>query len=95
MNIYKDFGPIVSDDESKKILSNLRDLISEGGNIIVNFEGVIAMTTKSAKQIFGPLYFELSPSSFYDRITIKNASSSIKEIIYDAIANYVKNKPVS
>lgn len=95
-NIQNKYGPIISDDESIKILSELEKMLEKSNDKIeIDFSGVIAMTTKSAKTIFGNLYLKLSASGFYNKLAIINATSTIQEIIYDAIVNNIKNKTVN
>lgn len=96
ISIYNSYGPIISDEESAKILASLNELLAKHKEKIeIDFANVIAMTTKSAKNIFGSLYLQLSPDGFYDRLAITNASSSIQEIIYDAILNNITNRAVN
>ena len=82
------YGPIISDEESDIIFQELKKHIENGESVTLNFVDIIAMSTKSAKKIFGELYFTLKSKEFYDRIIITNASNTLQEIIYDAIVNY-------
>ncbi|MBP93837.1 MAG: hypothetical protein CMC55_06955 [Flavobacteriaceae bacterium] len=90
-NLHKIYGPIISDDESNKIFSFIELELESKKVVEINFEGVVAMSTKSAKRIFGTLYSKLNPEKFYERIHITNASKTLQEIIYDAITNYIDN----
>lgn len=88
VNLNQKYGPIISDEESDIIYKNLLMHINNDENITLNFQDVIAMSTKSAKKIFGELYFKLKSKDFYDRIIIQNATETLQEIIYDAIVNH-------
>lgn len=85
------YGPIISDEESDIIYQKLKTHIDNGESVTLNFIDIIAMSTKSAKKIFGKLYFKMKSKEFYDRIIIINASNTLQEIIYDAIVNFFTN----
>ena len=88
LNLNKKYGPIISDEESDIIYKELLLNINKGESITLNFKDIIAMSTKSAKKIFGELYFKLNSENFYKRIIIENAAPTLQEIIYDAIVNH-------
>ncbi len=92
--LYEKYGPIISDDESELIFNELNHLVSEGKAVNIKFDGVIAMTTRSAKRIFGTLHSNLKSEKFYNLIRIENASNTLQEIIYDSIINYISNTEI-
>lgn len=49
------------------------------------------MATFCAKQIFGKLYIDLTPSVFYNNIKIIRATEDVKLIIRLGIQNAVEN----
>ncbi|AUC15315.1 hypothetical protein BTO06_09250 [Tenacibaculum sp. SZ-18] len=88
IELNKKYGPVISDEESKLIYDELINLIDNNKTVKLNFKDIITMSTKSAKRIFGEIYFKMKPEDFYNRIIIENASSILQEIIYDSIINY-------
>lgn len=90
-DLYSKYGPIISDEESEAIFSTLKEKLNNHDFIKIDFDNIVAMSTKSAKRIFGTLYSQLGPEKFYERIHITNASNTLQEIIYDAIVNFVTN----
>ncbi|MDH0660725.1 DUF4325 domain-containing protein [Empedobacter sp. GD03865] len=90
------YGSIISDkiisteiyDIIKEFLENKEPLIE------VNFEGVIAMATFCAKQIFGSLYIELGQDSFFEKIKISNANQDLKIIINMGIQSAIEESKI-
>ena len=75
------YAPVISDEQTGK---GIYDAVKENlvhGDVVLDMTGVKSMATYCAKQIFGQLYLELGPESFYSKIQIKNANDDIKVII--------------
>lgn len=78
----QDFAPIISDRQAgEKIYQLIKDFRPESAVVNVDMKDIKSMATFCAKQIFGRLYLELTPSVFYDNIRIINATDDIKLII--------------
>lgn len=77
-----EYGPIISDKETgEEIYNKINEVLNSHHKIIINLESILSMATFCAKQIFGKLYLELSPTLFFERIKIQNANDDIKLII--------------
>lgn len=80
--ILKKYGAVISDEDTgNRILGQIKSALAQNQNVIVNFDGVSALTTYNAKQIFGDLYVNLGAQEFYDKIGLRNASANIQTII--------------
>lgn len=78
----KDFAPIISDKQTgDRIYQMIKDLHPESTIVNVEMNDIKSMATFCAKQIFGKLYLELTPSVFYENIKILNASEDVQLII--------------
>lgn len=71
---------IGSIDDAKKILNDIQSAL-EAGDVIIDFANIQTMGTNCSKLIFGTLYGELGPESFFERIEIPNASLNIRRTI--------------
>ena len=79
LNVY---GSIISDDRvGEEVLEKIQDRLSKGENVIIDFSGVVSITTFNAKQIFGSLYSAIGADQFFKRISFKNASKNVVTII--------------
>lgn len=89
-----DYGLIISgDDVGSEILSNIREIISSGDSVIVDFNGVYAMATYCAKQIFGELFVTLGEAKFKQLIKIPvSTSDDIRETISEGVIDAVNSK---
>lgn len=77
-----EYGPIISDKETgEEIYNKINEVLKSQHTIIINLDSILSMATFCAKQIFGKLYLELSPTVFFERIKIQNANDDIKLII--------------
>jgi hypothetical protein len=80
--VLKDFGLIISDQESGDLIySKVKAIIDSHKICIVDFKDIKSMATFNAKQIFGKLYLELGANEFFEKLEIKNASDDLKLII--------------
>lgn len=76
------YGNVISDVEiGDVILRDINNGLARDKTVIVNFDGISALTTYNAKQIFGNLYVKLGADAFYDRIGLRNVSPNIQTII--------------
>jgi hypothetical protein len=88
------FGPIISDREiGDKIYNLINQNLLKGENVIVDFKDVKSMATYNAKQIFGQLYKDLGPETFFEKIGLQNTSDDLKVIIRMGIENELESKP--
>lgn len=77
-----DFAPMISSREvGERIYKMVMDKDPKNNVVEIDLEGIRSMATFCAKQIFGNLYTELTPSVFSRNIIIKNASSDVRPII--------------
>ena len=83
----KEFGPIISDRETGFKIYNLIKAKNPHSTIV----NIKSMATFCAKQIFGKLYIDLTPSVFYNNIKIIRATEDVKLIIRLGIQNAVEN----
>ena len=81
-----DFGTaITTPDQGNRLYEAITDRISAGGDVKLDFDGVLSMTTFCAKQVFGRLYVELGAESFYQRVKFQNASEDLKIVVQTGI----------
>lgn len=84
----KQFGSVITDKEvGAEILRLLHEKLIADGEVKIDLEGVLTMATYCAKQIFGFLYVELGPETFFRKVLIANASDDIKALIQLGILN--------
>lgn len=75
------YAPVISDEKTGIEIYNLIKNALSDDVVIIEMSNVKSMATFCAKQIFGQLYKELGPNTFYSKINIKNANDDIKVII--------------
>lgn len=75
------YAPVISDEKTGIEIYNLIKNALSDDVVIIEMSNVKSMATFCAKQIFGQLYKELGPNTFYSKIKIKNANDDIKVII--------------
>lgn len=86
------FGPIISDRKTGEEIYNLiKSNNPMACEVTIDMSGIKAMATFCAKQIFGKLYIELSPSTFYKNIIISNASEDVRLIIKLAVRDAIND----
>ena len=79
---FKQYAPSLSDKSKAEAgLVEIRNLNPKQNQIIVDFDGLIAMTTICARIIFGRLYKDLGKDLFYNNIKMKNIEESIRIVI--------------
>lgn len=85
------FGQIISNDVvSEVILREIKSAIKDNESVVIDFNGVYAMATYCAKQIFGALYVELGDLEFRRLINFSNETSDdIKAVISEGIMDAV------
>ena len=90
MNIdLKNYAPIIGlEEKGAEILNMIKNALSTG-EVTIDFAGVKTMATFCAKQIFGSLYKDMGPDSFYEQIKIVNASEDIKSTIRAGIVSAI------
>lgn len=71
---------IGSIDVAKNILKEIQEALNTG-DVIIDFANIQTMGTNCSKLIFGTLYRELGPESFFERVEIPNASLNIRRTI--------------
>ena len=73
------YAPIISDKViGLEIYKKIKELNPALNKVEVDFSGIKAMTTFCAKQIFGQLYVELTPSVFYNNVILKHVAEDVK-----------------
>lgn len=77
------YGPVISDDKiGTEIYKGISKLLADNdNNVVVDFSGIISMTTYCAKEIFGQLCKNLTRAVYQKRIQLENASDDIQFII--------------
>lgn len=84
------YGPIISNEQQgAEIYNLLREELSNHEIIEVKLDGVIAMVTLCAKQIFGQLYKEMGSMEFKKRIKLSEANEDVKAVIIEGITNAI------
>lgn len=77
-----DYIPSIGEeDDGKKILAEIKEGLSSGGEILIDFSGIQTLATICAKLIFGTLYKEMGKEEFYNKILIANATRTVKRSI--------------
>lgn len=90
INFSSKYSNVVANkDLGNKIYEDLKNILGNS-DITLDFKEVDVMTSFCAKQIFGTLYLELGPNSFYNKIKFINASDDLKIIIRESIQNAVE-----
>jgi hypothetical protein len=76
------YGPVISDKEiGQKIYLLIKEEAAKGDQVEIDLKSIKSMATYCAKQIFGNLYIELTPSVFFNNILLKNANNDVRSII--------------
>ena len=84
------YGPVISDDNvGTKIYNDINNLLVNDDIVVVDFSGIIAMTTYCAKEIFGQLCKNLTRAIYQKRIQLENASDDIQFIISRGIESAI------
>lgn len=80
------YGPTITNDSVAAEIFSLILLEGVENNVVqIDLEGIITMTTKCAKAIFGHLYRELGVSKYYQNVILINYTSTLEMIIDEAI----------
>jgi len=97
MNIsLVNYGFIISDKETgDRIYNDVKKILDQDNECIVDFSQIKSMATFNAKQIFGKLYLELGSESFFKRVLLKNASEDLKLIIRLGIQSALEDKGIT
>lgn len=86
------YRPIISDKGiGEEIYNSIKDELEKGNNVTLEMSQIKSMATFCAKQIFGKLYMEIGPESFFERLILKNASDDLKAIIRVGIQNAIED----
>lgn len=86
-------GAIICDNYAAGAISQEIKMVLLKEHVVeVNFGGIKAMTTYSAKQIFGELYLSLGASDFFEMVYLKNANDNIKKIIKLGIQDAIEDR---
>ena len=57
------------------------DISKNTGEIVIDFEGILTMTTICSRIIFGQLLTHYGAEQFFKNVTISNASKNMQSII--------------
>ncbi|WP_242929175.1 STAS-like domain-containing protein [Pontibacter vulgaris] len=86
------YSPIISDKiAGDEIYSTIINELSRNDAVSIDLDGIKSMATFCAKQIFGKLYLELGPNTFFQKIALRNASNDVKTIIKIGIQNALED----
>jgi len=86
------YGPVISDKEiGQKIYLLIKAEAAKGEQVEVDLKAIKSMATYCAKQIFGNLYVELSPTVFFNNILLKNANNDVRSIIKIGIQHAIND----
>jgi hypothetical protein len=86
------YGPIISSQENgDEIFAEITKLLEFNEKIEVDLKPIKTMATFCAKQVFGQLYLNLTPSGFYERIKLLNVNEDLKMIIRLGILSALQN----
>ena len=87
------YAPVISSDEvAGGIYETIKKSLGETeGEVIIDFSSIRIISTKCAKLIFGQLYVELGPQTFFDRIIIQNANENVRPSISDGIESILND----
>lgn len=66
MSKYKHL--VIRKVDGAEVYDDIKSHLNEGDVVIVDFNGIDAMTTYFAKQVFGKLYTEMGPEDFMKRV---------------------------
>lgn len=89
----KSYGPIISSKSvGDEIFSQIKLELESSRSVIIELSQIKSMATFCAKQIFGQLYLELGPKSFFERIELSGADDDLKTIIQIGIQHALKEK---
>lgn len=87
------YGPIISDKAiGDEIYSKISDALEKKESVTIDFTGIKSMATFCAKQIFGRIYLELTPTVFFEKLILKNALEDVKLIIKIGIQNAIEEQ---
>jgi hypothetical protein len=87
------YGPIISDKAiGDEIYSKISDALAKKESVTIDFTGIKSMATFCAKQIFGRIYLELTPTVFFEKLILKNALEDVKLIIKIGIQNAIEEQ---
>ncbi len=93
ININTTYGPIISDKIiGDKIYNDIKNILDNDSEVLIDLKDVIAMATFCAKQIFGKLFINLGQEMFSERVLISNASQDLKIIINMGIQSAIEEK---
>lgn len=76
------YGPIISSQEAgEEIYTEIKESLKKHEKISIDLKRIQTMATFCAKQIFGKLYLELKPETFFEKIQLVNVNNDLKVII--------------
>ena len=79
---FKEYSPSLSDkSKAEEIYVKIKDLDPVHNQLIIDFDGLIAMTTICARIIFGRLYKEMGSQLFAQNIQMKNLEETVRIVI--------------
>jgi hypothetical protein len=79
---FKEYSPSLSDkSKAEEIYNKIKGLDPMHNQIIIDFDGLIAMTTICARIIFGRLYKEMGAKLFVENIQMKNLEDTVRIVI--------------
>ena len=79
---FKEYSPSLSDkSKAEEIQVKIKYLDPVHNQLIIDFDGLIAMTTICARIIFGRLYKEMGSQLFAQNIQMKNLEETVRIVI--------------
>ncbi len=89
------YGPIIvhNEDVINKIYDKIKERLyqdDELNKVVIDFDGIGAISTEFCKKVFGRLYNEMSSRNYFTYISIINSSDDIKQSILWGIQYYLE-----
>lgn len=79
---FQPYSPSLSDkSKAEEIYNKIKLLDPMHNQLIIDFDGLIAMTTICARIIFGRLYKEMGATLFGNNIKMKNLEETVRIVI--------------
>ena len=90
------YGLVISDSTlGESIHSDIMQALQGSEVVGIDFTDVISMATFCSKQIFGTIYKELGPHTFFSRIRIINAEEPMRIIVRLGIEKALEDSPIA
>ena len=85
-----EYVPVINSIEDAEVIYNSIKTALKDGEVVIDFLGIRFISTNCAKHIFGRLVLELGEESFFNSITLSNASDNVKVSVNTGIENAIE-----